>query len=97
VTKNFDFARHSRASSSYGEAMFTADPGDARGLLEGTIAGFSILGGYMAYLSGYYASQALAQNQPPEFVAQRVNEGIGLGFRFASPVSVIALIIMVWN
>lgn len=51
----------------------------------------------MAYLSGYYASQALAQGQPPEFLAQRVNEGIGLGFRFASPVAIVALIIMVWT
>jgi len=51
----------------------------------------------MAYLSGYYASQALAQEQPSEFVAQRVNEGLVIGFRVASPASIIALIIMVWS
>lgn len=51
----------------------------------------------MAYLSGYYASQALAQEQSPEFVSQRVNEGLGLGFRYASPVSIVALIIVVWG
>jgi hypothetical protein len=77
--------------------MIPADPESARGLLEGVIAAFSVLGGCMAYLSGYYASQALAQEQPLELVAQRVNEGLGFGFRFASPVSVIALIIMVWS
>ena len=41
--------------------MFSVDSESARGLLEGAIAAFSILGGCMAYLSGYYASQALAQ------------------------------------
>ncbi len=51
----------------------------------------------MAYLSGYYASQALAQNQPPEYLSQQINEGLGLGFRFGSPLSIIALMIMLWS
>jgi hypothetical protein len=77
--------------------MLPADPESARSLLEAVVAAFSVLGGGMAYLSGYYASQALAQGQSAEFVAQRVNEGLALGFRVASPASIIALIIMVWN
>jgi hypothetical protein len=77
--------------------MAPADPESARSLLEAVVAAFSVLGGGMAYLSGYYASQALAQGQSSEFVAQRVNEGLALGFRVASPASVIALIIMAWN
>jgi hypothetical protein len=77
--------------------MVLVDPESARGLLEGVIAAFSVLGGYMAYLSGYYASQALAQHQSPELVSQRVNEGLGLGFRFASPFSIVALIIVAWS
>ena len=77
--------------------MLPPDSESARGLLEGAIAGFSILGGGMAYLSGFYASQALAQDQPPEHIAHKVNEGLGLGFRVSSPLSVVALIIMVWS
>jgi hypothetical protein len=77
--------------------VFSPTPDDARSLLEGAIAAFSVLGGYMAYLSGYYASQALAQGRPAEVVAQRVNEGIGIGFRFAWPLSIVALMIMGWT
>lgn len=51
----------------------------------------------MACFSGYYAAQALAQRQPPEFVAQRINEGLGEGFKWVSPLSIIALIIVVWT
>ena len=66
-------------------------------MLEALFAAFSVLGGYMAYLSGYYASQALAQGSPPDVISQRVNEGLALGFRFAAPLSIVALIIMVWT
>jgi hypothetical protein len=51
----------------------------------------------MAYLSGYYASRALAEGQSSEFITQRVNEGLAIGFRTGSPASIVALIIMVWN
>jgi hypothetical protein len=97
VTKNFHSARHARVGASYGGAVVPADPEGTRSLLEGVIAAFSILGGGMAYLSGYYASQALAQGQPPGYVAQRVNEGLALGFRFGAPLSIVALIITVWS
>lgn len=77
--------------------MILVEASGARELLEAVIAAFSVLGGGMAYLSGYYAAQALAQRQPPEITAQRVNEGIGLGFLLASPLSIVALIIVVWS
>jgi hypothetical protein len=77
--------------------MSPVDPESARGLLEAVVAAFSVLGGGMAYLSGYYASQAIAEGQSSEFVAHRVNEGLAIGFRAGSPASIIALIIMVWN
>jgi len=51
----------------------------------------------MAYSSGYFAARALAQDQPPEFLARRINEGIGHGFVWGSLSAVIALIIMVWS
>jgi hypothetical protein len=97
VAKIFRSARHSRAESIYGGAMFSVDSESTRGLLEGVIAAFSVLGGCMAYLSGYYASQALAQGQPPEHLSQQVNEGLGLGFRFGYPLSIFTLMIMMWS
>jgi len=77
--------------------MVPVEASSARAFLEAIIAAFSVLGGGMAYFSGYYAAQALAQDQPPEIVAHRVNEGIGLGFRLISPLSIVALIIVVWS
>jgi hypothetical protein len=97
VAKIFDSARHSRVGSFYREAMAWGDPESIRGFLEGLIAAFAILGGSMAYCSGFYANQVLAQSQPPELLSQRINEGLGLGFRYGSPLSIIALIIMMWT
>ena len=77
--------------------MALVDTNSASQLLEATIAAFSILGGGMAYFSGYNAAQALGQNEDPQSVAQRINEGIGEGFRMMWPLSIIALIIVVWT
>jgi hypothetical protein len=51
----------------------------------------------MAYFSGHFAALPLAQDQPPEVVAQRVNEGIGEGFVYGSLPAIVALMIMVWS
>ena len=77
--------------------MIPIAPGDARSVIEAAVTGFSVLGGGMAYTSGYYAAQALAQGQPPEVVAQRVNEGIGDGFNWGALPALVALIIVVWS
>lgn len=77
--------------------MTLGDAGNAGELLEAMIAAFSILGGGMAYFSGYNAAQALGQHSDPQFVAQRINEGIGEGFKMMWPLSIVALIIVVWT
>ena len=51
----------------------------------------------MAYLSGYRAAQALAENNPSETVSQRVNEGVGQGFIAGAPLAILALIIELWS
>ena len=51
----------------------------------------------MAYYSGYSASQAMAEGQPPDILSQRVNEGIGEGFTAGWPVAIVALIIGIWT
>ncbi|HSR94048.1 MAG TPA: hypothetical protein VLK56_04205 [Solirubrobacterales bacterium] len=77
--------------------MTPIDFGAAREFLEGLIAAFAVLGGGMAYFSGFRAAQALAQGQRPEAVAHSVNEGLGVGFETFSPLSIMALIIMAWS
>jgi hypothetical protein len=77
--------------------MILVDAAGARELVEAAVVAFSVLGGVMAYLSGYFAAEALSHDQPPGVLARRVNEGIGQGFKWGSLAAVFALIIMVWT
>ncbi len=77
--------------------MTPIDPGAAREFLEALIAGFSVLGGIMAYYSGHAAYQALAQDEAPPAVAHSINEGIGEGFEVGVPAAIMALMIMGWT
>jgi membrane protein YqaA with SNARE-associated domain len=77
--------------------MAPVEASSARELLEAAVAAFSVLGGFMAYWSGYFAARAIAENQPPHVLAQRVNEGIGEGFLKGSLPAILALIIVVWS
>jgi hypothetical protein len=77
--------------------MALIDPTSARDFLEATVAAFSVLGGVMAYRSGFSAAQALAFGLPPDVLANQINEGIALGFLWGSPPAMGALIIMVWT
>ena len=97
VANFLHFARHWCAVDSYSRAMAPVDASGARELIEAAVAAFSVLGGGMAYTSGFYAAQALTQRQPPEIVAQRVNEGIGKGFAWGSLPAIPALIIVMWS
>ncbi|HEX2097098.1 MAG TPA: hypothetical protein VHF50_07005 [Solirubrobacterales bacterium] len=69
----------------------------AREYLEGIVAAFSVLGGAMAYSSGFGAARALLIGSPPEVLAHQVNEGIAWGFLYGSSLATLALIIMVWT
>jgi hypothetical protein len=71
--------------------------GGARELLEAVVTAVSVMGGAMAYLSGFYAAQALAEKSPPEAISHRINEGIGIGFLAGSPLAIAALIIEAWT
>lgn len=73
------------------------DPTEVRQLLEAAIAALSMLGGAMAYLSGFGAAQALRDREPPEVVTQRINEGIGNGFLWGAVLGAMALIIVLWS
>lgn len=77
--------------------MSPVDAGGAQEFLEAIIASFSVLGGGMAYASGFAAARAFAEGQPPEILAHRINVGIADGFKFASPLSIAALIIVLWT
>lgn len=51
----------------------------------------------MAYVSGFRAAQAIAEEATPAVVAHRINEGLAFAFETFSPLSVGALIIMAWS
>jgi hypothetical protein len=77
--------------------MALIDAMTARVFLEGIVAAFSVLGGAMAYMSGFRAAQAFLLGLPSEADAHGVNEGIALGFLVGSPCAIAALIIMTWT
>jgi hypothetical protein len=77
--------------------MAALEIGGARELLEAAVTAISVMGGAMAYLSGFNAAQALAERSAPEIVSQRINEGIGIGFLAGSPLAIAALIIETWT
>ncbi len=68
---------------------------DAQGLVEAAVTAVSVLGGAMAYFSGYAAAQAVMNGEPPEVLAHEVNGGLAQGFIAGSPLSVLALILEV--
>lgn len=77
--------------------MSPADADAARQFLEAVIAAFSMLGGGMAYFSGYNAAHALSDNDDPQYLTERINEGVAEGFRVMAPLSIVALIIVLWS
>ena len=77
--------------------MISIDPGSVREFLEAIVAAFSILGGGMAAFSGFNATKALNERQSPEVVAHSINEGIAFGYETFSPLSILALGIMLWS
>jgi hypothetical protein len=77
--------------------MSIIDPTTAREFLESIVTGFSILGGLMAYFSGYNAHRALARDDLPLAVAQSINEGVGEGFELGVPAAIVALMIVGWT
>lgn len=74
-----------------------ADPGSVRDLLEAIVTAFSVLGGGMAYWSGFNAAQALADGEPPSALANAIDRGIGEGFTIFSRLAPLALIITLWT
>lgn len=76
--------------------MFPIEPGDTNQLIEAAVTAISVLGGAMAYCSGYTAAQAVSEEQPPDTLGQRVNEGLAEGFTWGWPTAIVALIIKIW-
>jgi len=66
-------------------------------LVQSAVTAASILGGAMAYTSGYHAARALAEEDPPEVAAQSINHGLGRGFAAGFPLAFLVSIIEAWN
>jgi hypothetical protein len=76
--------------------VLSVEIGDVRGLIEALVTAVSILGGVMAYRSGLAAARAMSQDQTPEILAQRINEGLGKGFSAGVPAAMFCLIVLLW-
>lgn len=87
---------HSCAAGTYRRVMFPIESGEANELIEAAVTAISILGGAMAYCSGYSASRAVSEEQPPEVLGRWINEGLAEGFSWGWPTAIVALIIKIW-
>ena len=66
---------------------------EVRELVEAAVSSISVLGGSMAYFSGFAAAQASVENSTPETLSQAVNESLGAGFVVGCPMALATLII----
>lgn len=66
-----------------------------RNLVAASVTAASVLGGFMAGMSGYAASRAVSAGAPGAVVGERVNRGLAAGFDMGSWISAIAFIIVV--
>jgi hypothetical protein len=77
--------------------MPSVEIGDIRELIEAVVTAVSILGGVMAFGSGFAAAKATSENQRPEILAQRINEALGAGFSSGLPTAMFCLIVLLWT
>lgn len=77
--------------------MSPVDPSETRELLEAFIAAFAVLGGVMAYFSGFAAYRAIGAHESAAVAAHSINEGIADGFEAGAPAAILALMIMGWT
>jgi|GEM_PF-782954 hypothetical protein len=97
MAESFDSAQHTRVAATYGDSVIPVDADSVRTLLEAIIAAFAVLGGTMAYFSGFEAFVAIRHGSSPPVVAERINQGIGVGFGVGFPAALFALMIMGWT
>ncbi len=76
--------------------MFPIESSDTNQLIEAAVTAISVLGGAMAYCSGYTAAQAVSEEQLPDVLSRRVNEGLAEGLTWGWPTAIVALIIKIW-
>lgn len=77
--------------------MAILEIGDVRNLIESSVTAISVLGGAMALESGYAAKQATSENRSPQIVAQRINEGLAMGFSWGRMPATFCLIFLLWT
>jgi hypothetical protein len=77
--------------------MAALDPGGLHTLIETAVTAVSVLGGAMAYASGFAAAQGVAAGDSPQQLSARINEALAKGFVYGGPLSALALIIEGWT
>lgn len=74
--------------------MTPLDLADARAFLDAVIAAFAVLGGAMAYFSGFEAARAKLARELPRTITDRISIGIADGFVVGAPAAVLTLMMM---
>lgn len=67
-----------------------------KAMIEATISAASILGGAIAYQTGYAAADAVSRGAPPSILSEEINLGVASGFQWGGPLSAFVLILMGW-
>ncbi|MBS1879203.1 MAG: hypothetical protein JST31_06805 [Actinobacteria bacterium] len=66
-----------------------------RDLVEVAVTAVSILGGFMAFCSGFESSLSVRAQDAPDRAAHRVNCGLAYGFNFGLPAAGLVAAILV--
>ena len=65
-------------------------------LVQSAITAVSILGGSMAYVSGYSAAWALKEGCDSQSLAHEINVGLGKGFVAGMPPAALVAMLEIW-
>lgn len=65
-------------------------------LVQSAVTAVSILGGAMAYMSGYNAARALIEDRQPDTLSHAINVGLAEGFIAGMPLALIVTILEIW-
>lgn len=74
--------------------MSPLDLGDARAFLDAVIAAFAVLGGVMAYASGFEAARARLARKTPRVIGDHISVGVANGFIVGAAAALITLILV---
>jgi len=68
-----------------------------KAMVEAAISAASVLGGAIAYQTGFAAADAVSREASPQTLSEELNVGVAYGFQWGAPLSASVLILMGWT